>query len=117
VHNFTWVNNNDVILLVEPKAFLALRPVAMCSQVWLHVLMNTPTVIEVHGPAIREIRLRSGMSVLQLADSVGVKRPYIAKIELGHSRRVSPQVFNAFIAALSIQDRRAILANPYGAAS
>jgi predicted transcriptional regulator len=78
--------------------------------------MNTPTTIEIHGPAVREIRVRSGMGVSDLADAVGVKRPYIAKIELGHSRRVSPKVFNAIIAALSISDRRAIMANPYGAA-
>jgi transcriptional regulator with XRE-family HTH domain len=78
--------------------------------------MNTPTTIEIHGPAVREIRVRSGMGVSDLADAVGVKRPYIAKIELGHSRRVSPKVFNAIIAALSISDRRAIMTNPYGAA-
>lgn len=77
--------------------------------------MPTATTIEIHGPAIREIRVRSGMGVAALAAAVGVNRPYIAKIELGHSRRVSPQVFNALIAALSITDRRAILANPYGA--
>ncbi len=78
--------------------------------------MFTSTTVEVHGPAIREIRVRSGMGVAQLADAIGVKRPYVAKIELGHSRRVSPKVFNALLAALSITDRRAILANPYGAA-
>lgn len=77
--------------------------------------MPTATTVEIHGPAIREIRVRSGMGVAALAAAVGVNRPYIAKIELGHSRRVSPQVFNAIIAALSITDRRAILANPYGA--
>lgn len=55
------------------------------------------------------------MGVAELAAAVGVNRPYIAKIELGHSRRVSPKVFNALIAALGINDRRAIMANPYGA--
>lgn len=76
--------------------------------------MFTPTTIEIHGPAVREIRVRSGMSVADLAIAAGVKRPYIAKIELGHSRRVSPKVFNAVVAALGITDRRAIVANPYG---
>jgi len=76
--------------------------------------MHTPTTIEVHGPAIREIRIRSGIEVADLAEMVGVKRPYIAKIELGHSRRVSPKVFKALTAALSIKDRRAIMANPFG---
>lgn len=78
--------------------------------------MNTPTTYEIHGPAVREIRLRSGVAVAELAERVGVKRPYIAKIELGHSRRVSPKTFNAIVAALGIEDRRAILAHPYGAA-
>lgn len=77
-------------------------------------MTTAPTTIEIHGPAVREIRLRSGMGVADLAIAVGVKRPYIAKIELGHSRRVSPQVFNALIAALGIQDRRSIVTNPYG---
>lgn len=77
--------------------------------------MNTATTIEVHGPAVREIRVRSGMGVQELADAVGVKRPYIAKIELGHSRRVSPKTFNALLAALAVHDRRAIMAHPYGA--
>lgn len=75
----------------------------------------TATTIEVHGPALREIRVRSGLGVAELAEAVGVQRPYIAKIELGHSRRVSPRVFNALIAALGIKDRRAVMANPYGA--
>ena len=55
------------------------------------------------------------MGVAELAAAVWVERPYIAKIELGHSRRVSPKVFNALLAALAITDRRALLANPYGA--
>ena len=78
--------------------------------------MSTATTVEVHGPAIREIRVRSGLGVMDLATAAGVQRAYIAKLELGHSRRVSPQVFNALLAALSINDRRAIMANPYGAA-
>lgn len=78
--------------------------------------MSSTTTVEINGPAIREIRVRSGMSVVALAAAVGVERPYIAKIELGHSRRVSPKVFNALVAALAITDRRALLANPYGAA-
>jgi len=77
--------------------------------------MHTPTTYEIHGPAVREIRLRSGVAVAELAERVGVKRPYIAKIELGHSRKVSAKTFAAIIAALDIKDRRAIVANPYGA--
>lgn len=78
---------------------------------------QTPTTVEVNGYALREVRVRSGVSVQGLADQVGVQRPYIAKIELGHSRRVSPEVFNKLLSALSIVDRRTLLANPHGVAA
>lgn len=77
--------------------------------------MPTPATVEVHGPAIREIRIRSGMGVAQLAAAVGVTRSHIANIELGHRRQMTPATFRALVAALAITDRRAILANPYGA--
>lgn len=76
---------------------------------------STATTVEVNGFALRELRIRSGLGVADLAEQVGVQRPYIAKIELGHSRRVSPKVFNALLSTLTINDRRALLANPHGA--
>ena len=76
--------------------------------------MKTPTTIELNGYALRELRVRSGIGVRELSEQVGVERNYIAKIELGHSRRVSPKVFNAILAALSITDRRSLLTNPHG---
>lgn len=79
-------------------------------------MSSTPTTVEVNGYALRELRIRSGIEVLDLAGRVGVQRAYIAKIELGHSRRVSPKVYNALLAALTIQDRRVLLANPHGVA-
>lgn len=78
-------------------------------------MSTTATTIEVNGFALRELRIRSGLGVADLAGQTGVQRPYIAKIELGHSRRVSPKVFNALLSALSINDRRVLLANPHGA--
>lgn len=75
------------------------------------------TSVAVNGPAIREIRSRSSLDMAELAARVGVERAYITKLELGHSRRVSPKVFNALVAALSITDRRALMAQPYGDAS
>lgn len=74
---------------------------------------TTATTVEVNGFALRELRIRSGVGVADLAKQVDVQRPYIAKIELGHSRRVSPKVFNALLSALSITDRRVLLANPH----
>lgn len=77
--------------------------------------MSTGTTIEINGFAVRERRVREGKAVAALAAEVGVQRPYIAKIELGHSRRVSPAVFNALVVALAVQDRRSLMANPYAA--
>lgn len=76
--------------------------------------MSTATTVEVNGFALRELRVRSGVGVADLAARAGVQRPYIAKIELGHSRRVSPKVFNELLSALAITDRRVLLANPHG---
>lgn len=77
-------------------------------------MSNTATTVEVNGYALRELRIRSGLGVAELAAQVGVQRAYIAKIELGHSRRVSPKVFNGLLGALTINDRRSLLANPHG---
>lgn len=74
---------------------------------------QTPTTIEINGFALRELRVRSGIGVQELANQVGVQRPYIAKIELGHSLRVSPKVYNAILDALQIADRRTLLASPH----
>jgi len=79
--------------------------------------MSTATTVEINGYALREIRVRSGVAVLDLAKQVGVQRPYIAKIELGYSKRVSPKVFNGLLSALAITDRRVLMANPHGPAS
>ena len=72
------------------------------------------TAIAVNGAALRELRKRSGVSVSAFAQSVGVGRPYISKLELGHSSRVSPEVFAKLLRALGLEDRRAIMANPVG---
>lgn len=76
--------------------------------------MSTATTVEINGFALREIRVRTGLGVMELANQVGVQRPYIAKIELGHSTRVSPKVFNALLSALAVTDRRVLMANPHG---
>lgn len=79
-------------------------------------MSTTQTTVEVNGYALRELRVRSGIGVADLATAAGVQRPYIAKIELGHSQRVSPKVYNSLLAALAITDRRVLMANPHGAA-
>lgn len=73
----------------------------------------TKTTVEVNGFVVRELRIRDGLSVQELADRTGVQRPYIAKIELGHSQRVSPKMFAALLSTFSLNDRRVLLANPH----
>jgi transcriptional regulator with XRE-family HTH domain len=74
------------------------------------------TTIEVNGFAYREIRIRSGIDIAPCAESAGISRPYLARLELGARVRVSPPVFQNLLRALQITDRRAILANPHGEA-
>lgn len=74
------------------------------------------TTLDINGFAVREFRKRTDLSVQELADAVGVQRAYVTKIELGHSRRVSPRVFNRLLTALGITDRRALLNNPHAQA-
>lgn len=69
------------------------------------------TAIAVNGPALRELRIRTGIEVKDFADQVGVSRSYVTKVELGHSRRVSPEVYNKILTVLGIRDRRTLLAD------
>lgn len=78
---------------------------------------GTKPTVEINGFALRELRVRDGRSVQALAAQIGVQRPYVVKIELGHSKRVSPQVFKALLEAFSISDRRVLLSNPHGEAA
>ncbi|GAA2007805.1 helix-turn-helix domain-containing protein [Nocardioides kribbensis] len=66
--------------------------------------------MEIHGYALRIIREARGRKTSDLADALGVDRSYIAKIETGHSRRVSSPFYNALLAELQIDDYRALLA-------
>lgn len=79
--------------------------------------MSQATTVEIHGPVVRHLRVLAGMGVADLAEAIGVERPYIAKIELGHSRRVSPKVFNALLAVFSIEDVKVLKVNPWGASA
>jgi predicted transcriptional regulator len=66
--------------------------------------------VEIHGYALRAIRVACGRDVAGLAEAVGVGRAYITRIELGHSPRVSQVLYNRLISELQIADPRALLA-------
>jgi transcriptional regulator with XRE-family HTH domain len=73
----------------------------------------TRTTVEINGYALREIRVRSGVSVQDVADAIGCNRSYVARMETGHTHRVSPAVFEGLTRALTITDKRALMAFPH----
>lgn len=70
------------------------------------------STVPVNGLALREIRERTGISQADLAAEVGTSRAYITKLELGHSRQCSPQVYAAIIRALKLRDYRTLQTSP-----
>lgn len=82
------------------------------------------STVEINGFVVRALRARDGLSMQEMADRVADalgREPgdentytYVRKIETGHTRRVSPKVFNALLASFSLEDRRVLLANPHG---
>jgi transcriptional regulator with XRE-family HTH domain len=66
--------------------------------------------VEIHGYALRAIRIARGRDRAGLAEAVGVGRPYITRLELGHSTRVSEVLYSRLLSELGIDDRRALLA-------
>lgn len=66
------------------------------------------TTVPINGPVLRELRIRSGIGVSALAKEAGIGRPYLTKLELGHSKRVSPEVFASLMQALRITDQRVL---------
>lgn len=71
---------------------------------------HAQSIVEIHGYALRVIREARGRATAELADALDVDRSYIAKIETGHSRRVSTIFYARLLAELQISDHRALLA-------
>ncbi len=67
-------------------------------------------VVEVHGYALRVIRIARARKVADLATALGVDRSYIAHLENGSKRRVSPEFYSALLSELHVDDYRALLA-------
>lgn len=66
--------------------------------------------IEVHGYALRVIRQARGRGVADLAAALEVNRSYIAHLENGTKRRVSPEFYASLCSELLVDDHRALLA-------
>ncbi|MFC4146578.1 helix-turn-helix domain-containing protein [Micromonospora mangrovi] len=69
------------------------------------------TAVPINGAALRRIRIDRGIEVAELARRIQVSRPYISKLELGHSKRVSPTVHKALLQVLQLTDRDALRAD------
>lgn len=69
---------------------------------------NAPTTVPVNGPVLRELRMRSGLSISSLAAAVGVDRSWINKLEVGE-RDVSPELFDQITRHLGVRDRRVLI--------
>jgi len=73
----------------------------MLPIVLLMLQSTDPSVIKAHGPAIREFRKRSGLSIEQLAGRVGVTRFFLYRIER-NERGASRQTLDALACALNV---------------
>lgn len=69
--------------------------------------------IQIHGPAMRAVRGRAGVTLARIATSAGVSVSFLAQVERGVKRAVRPQVFAAIVTELALADGRALLVNPY----
>lgn len=74
-------------------------------------MSSSSPVVEVHGYALRVIRQARGRGVAELAKALDVDRSYIAHLETGNKRRVSPEFYSSLLAELLIEDYRALLAH------
>lgn len=72
--------------------------------------------MDVHGPALRHVRTTtSDYSVRGLAAEVGLPFSQLSRLERGLLGRVRPDVFDALLLALRIEDRRVLMTNPRSA--
>lgn len=67
------------------------------------------TTVPINGPALRELRVRTGVSAASLAAELEISRTYLSMLETGVRRRVSPPLFQRIMLALRVQDRRVLL--------
>ncbi|TDQ01294.1 helix-turn-helix domain-containing protein [Labedaea rhizosphaerae] len=71
------------------------------------------SAVSINGPALRHIRILTGLNASQLATEVEVTPDYIRKIENGLARQVGPALFARIATALRIDDRRVLLSDPW----
>lgn len=90
---------------IEREQLLALRP-KYDSSITPRKSTNS---VGVNGAKMRELRIRLGLPIAELAADLGVNRSYVTKIELGISKRVSPQLYRRLLSRLGLEDYRSLL--------
>jgi transcriptional regulator with XRE-family HTH domain len=68
--------------------------------------MHQPTTFEVDGDAIREERMQAGLTRAELADRAGISHRYVAALENGTRRHMTPPPYIALREALKATDQR-----------
>lgn len=77
----------------------------------------TSSTVAINGYALRWGRKLSNLTPAALAKVIDRDRTYIVKIETGAVTQVSTETFDKLVVALALEDRRALLAFPHGAAA
>jgi predicted transcriptional regulator len=73
------------------------------------------TAVPIDGAAVRRVRIDRGIEVADLARLIQVSRPYLTKLELGHSPRASATVHARLIRVLKPETRDAFRADKVAA--
>lgn len=73
----------------------------------------TSNTVEINGYALRWGRKLMNLTPAALAEAIDRDRSYIVKIETGAVTRVSTDTFKALVAALALEDQRALRALPH----
>ena len=69
-----------------------------------------PSTYQVNGAAIRTRRMELGMSIAECAAAIGISRPYLDQLELGHRRHPRPPIYAALCTALRVTDAQLLAA-------
>ena len=87
-----------------------LQPVPRCASLchMNRVRARPSTTVPIDGQALRRLRIDRGIEVADLAARIQVSRPYLTKLELGHSPRCSPTVHAALVRILKPEPRDAL---------
>lgn len=68
--------------------------------------MHQPPTFEVVGDAIREERMQAGLTRKELAKAAGISRRYLAHLENGTRRHMTPQPYLRLREVLNATDAR-----------